>query len=250
MQVIVDALLTHYEQAGDGRTVLLLHGWGDSLDGFKDLRAKLSKQYQVIALDLPGFGTSQAPKEAWGLNEYGRFAAAFLKKVDAKQLWAVIGHSNGGAIAIRATARGWLKPERVVLLAAAGIRGEYKGRNRVYRAIAKTGKAAVMPLPKGLQKKLRKKLYATIGSDMLVAEHLQETFKRIVTDDVRGDAPQVLVPSLLIYGEADTNAPVWYGERYHELIPDSTLEVLPGADHFVHLERPGEVEKAIMRFLA
>jgi len=249
MQVIVDALLTHYEQAGNGKTVLLLHGWGDSLEGFKDLRARLAKHYRVVSLDLPGFGTSQAPNEVWGLDNYGQFVASFLAKIAVSSVWAVIGHSNGGAIAIRATARGWLKPERIVLLAAAGIRGEYKGRNRVYRMIAKTGKVAAKPLPASVQKRLRKKLYTTIGSDMLVAEHLQETFKRVITDDVRDDARHVLVPSLLIYGEADIQAPVWYGERYHELIPNSTLEVLPGVDHFVHLERPQVVEDAIMRFL-
>lgn len=249
MQVIVDALLTHYEQAGVGKTVVLLHGWGDSLEGLKGLRTKLSKTYHVIALDLPGFGTSQASPEAWGLDDYGQFVADFLKKIDATQVWAVIGHSNGGAIAIRSIARGWIEPERIVLLAAAGIRGEYKGRNRAYRVVAKTGKLASKPLPKAIQNTLRKKLYTTIGSDMLVAEHLQETFKRVVTDDVQDDASHILIPALLIYGEADTQAPVWYGERYHELIANSTLEVLPSVGHFVHLERPEVVDKAIERFL-
>ena len=250
MQVIVDALLTHYEQDGAGKPVLLLHGWGDSLEGFAALRAQLAKRYRVIALDLPGFGGTQAPPVAWGLDDYGQFAQAFLRKIALPELWGVIGHSNGGAIAIRAVARDWLQTERLVLLAAAGIRGEYKGRNRAYRLVAKTGKAAVKPLPKAMQNRLRKKLYKTIGSDMLVVEHLQETFKRVVTDDVRDDAAKITVPTLLIYGEADAQAPVWYGQRYHELIADSTLEILPGTDHFVHLERPVVVQKAIERFLA
>jgi pimeloyl-ACP methyl ester carboxylesterase len=250
MQVIVDALLTHYEQSGTGRTVILLHGWGDNGEGLYDLRTQLAKSYHVIALDLPGFGGSQAPSQAWGLSEYGQFVQAFLGKIGVERIWAVIGHSNGGAIAIRAVAHDWLKPERVVLLAAAGIRGVYKGRNRAYRFVAKTGKAAAKPLPKSLQNRLRKKLYATIGSDMLVAEHLQETFKRIVSDDVREDAQKVLVPTLLIYGESDTQTPIVYGEQYHQLIPDSTLEVLPSVGHFVHLERPEVVVKAITGFLA
>lgn len=250
MQVIVDALLTHYEQEGTGKTVLLLHGWGDSAEGFKALRTHLAKQYHVVALDLPGFGGSQAPQVAWGLDKYGQFVQHFLRKVGTTELWAVVGHSNGGAIAIRAIGRDWLRPERLVLLAAAGIRGEYKGKNRMYRMIAKTGRAVAKPLPKGVQKRLRKKLYTTIGSDMLVVEHLQETFKRVVTDDVREDAAKIAIPTLLIYGEADEQAPVWYGERYHELIPNSTLEVLPGVEHFAHLERPEVVQQAIERFLA
>jgi pimeloyl-ACP methyl ester carboxylesterase len=249
MQVIVDALLTHYEQAGTGKTVVLLHGWGDSVDGLRGLRTHLARSYRVIALDLPGFGATQTPSQAWGLDDYGQFVEHFLTKIGAGDIWAVIGHSNGSAIAIRSIGRGWLAPERVVLLAAAGIRGEYNGRNKAFRVLAKTGKAVTKPLPKPIQTKLRKQFYTSIGSDMLVAEHLQETFKRVVTDDVREDARQILVPTLLIYGEADTQAPVSYGERYHELIPNSTLEVLPGVGHFVHIDRPQVVNTAITRFL-
>jgi pimeloyl-ACP methyl ester carboxylesterase len=250
MQVIVNALVVHYEQVGNGKTVLLLHGWGDSSAGLKDLQTSLAKHYQVIALDLPGFGGSQTPPIAWGLDEYGQFVAAFLKKIGSQNLWAVVGHSNGGAIAIRAVAKGWLQPERIVLLASAGIRGIYKGRNRAYRLVAQTGKVVVTPLPKAVKSRLRRRLYKTIGSDMLVVEHLQETFKRIITDDVRGDAANILVPTLLIYGESDEQTPLAYGQQYHELIANSTLEVLPKVGHFVHLERPAIVYNAITRFLA
>jgi pimeloyl-ACP methyl ester carboxylesterase len=84
---------------------------------------------------------------------------------------------------------------------------------------------------------------------MLVAEHMQETFKKVVEDDVQADASHINVPTLLIYGEKDQEAPVWYGEQFHQLITDSTLEVLPGAGHFVHLDRPKEVIKSILEFL-
>ena len=107
-----------------------------------------------------------------------------------------------------------------------------------------------MPLPKRVKEKLRKKVYKTVGSDMLVAEHLQETFKKVVTDDARVDAAQLTLPTLLLYGEQDDAAPVWYGEAYHQLITGSTLEVFPGAGHFVHIDRPAEVVKAIEEFTA
>jgi pimeloyl-ACP methyl ester carboxylesterase len=84
---------------------------------------------------------------------------------------------------------------------------------------------------------------------MLVAEHLQETFKRVVTDDVRADAAQIIQPTLLVYGEDDDSTPVWYGQQYHELMNESTLEILPGAGHFVHIDRPDDVRKAIIGFL-
>jgi pimeloyl-ACP methyl ester carboxylesterase len=250
MQVVVDSLLVSYETMGKGKVVLLLHGWGDSAAGLKGLQTALAKKYKVLALNLPGFGGSEAPKTTWGLDEYAQFVAAFVQKVGEKQVTAIVGHSNGGAIAIRGLARGWLAADKLVLLASAGVRGTYKGRVRALRYITKAGKALATPLPKGIKKRLRSKVYQTVGSDMLVAEHLQETFKKVVTDDVRADAAQLALPTLLIYGEQDESTPVWYGEAFHQAIQGSTLEVLPGAGHFVHLDRPAEVERAIAELLA
>jgi pimeloyl-ACP methyl ester carboxylesterase len=249
MQVVVDSLLTKYDVQGSGKLVVLLHGWGDNVAGLKDLQQALAKDYTVLALDLPGFGGTQPPTQAWGLNDYAQFVEHFLRKVRKHEVWAFVGHSNGGAIAIRGLGQGWLQSERLVLMASAGIRGTYKGRLKAIRLVTKAGKALSSPLPKSVKQRLRKTVYSTVGSDMLVAEHLQETFKKVVTDDVRADAAALTQPTLLLYGEADQATPLWYGEQYHELIRTSTLEVLPGVGHFVHIERPHEVVRAIREFL-
>jgi pimeloyl-ACP methyl ester carboxylesterase len=249
MQVITNSLMTQYLRGGKGKTVVLLHGWGDTAAGLQPIYDYLSKTYDVIALDLPGFGGTQAPPKAWGLDDYVTFVQSFLHKLGMTQVYAFVGHSNGGAIAIRGLGGGVLRAEKLALLASAGIRNEYKGRNKFLRILAKTGKLATAPLPKAARDTLRRKAYRTIGSDMLVAEHLQETFKRVVADDVRTDAAQLTIPVLLVYGEQDEATPVWYGEQYHELMNESTLEILPGAGHFVHLDRPKDVEKALMEFL-
>lgn len=249
MQVVVDSILTQYVRQGKGKTVVILHGWADSSTGLRSLCAALSEDHEVIAVDLPGFGGTAPPTAAWGLDEYVDFVSRFLQKIGVKKVSAIIGHSNGGAMAIRGVAQGKLEADKVVLLASAGIRNVYKGRNRALRIMAKTGKVFTMPLPASLKKRIRSKVYKTIGSDMLVAEHMQETFKRVVTDDVRPDAAQLTMPVLLIYGEDDESTPVWFGEQYHELMVDSTLEILPGAGHFVHLDRPHDVEQAVQEFL-
>ena len=249
MQVIVDSLLTRYEAHGKGKPVLLLHGWGDSAAGLQKLQAALAKKYKVIALDLPGFGGTQAPDSVWGLDDYAYFVDHFLAKIDAASLKAIVGHSNGGAIAIRGMSRGWLSADKLVLLASAGVRGEYKGRVKALRLVTKAGKALTMPLPKAVKQKLRSKVYQTVGSDMLVAEHLQETFKKVVTDDVRVDALHLTLPALLIYGDKDESTPVRYGKMFNEAIKGSKMIVLPGAGHFVHTDEPEQVTKAILEFL-
>jgi len=249
MQVVVDSLLTQYKRNGNGKLVVLLHGWADSANGLQNLQLALGKTYEVIALDLPGFGGTEAPATAWDLDDYVLFIQKFLAKINASVVYAFVGHSNGGAMAIRGLGQEKLTAEKLVLLASAGIRNTAKGRNAVFRVVAKTGKVLLAPLPGSVRRTARAKLYKSIGSDMLVAEQLQETFKKIVADDVQADASKVDIPVLLIYGEQDKDVPVWFGEKFHELFSDSTLEILPGAGHFVHLDRPKEVQQAIEGFL-
>lgn len=67
MNIVVDNLLTNYTLSGKGKLVLVLHGWGDSVRGVAGLQKALSADYKVLALDLPGFGGSQAPTSAWDL---------------------------------------------------------------------------------------------------------------------------------------------------------------------------------------
>jgi len=248
-QVVVDSLLTKYTVSGKGKAILLLHGWGDSSAGLSGLQSELSKKYTVVTPDLPGFGGSQAPSGDWDLSDYAGFVGNFLKKIDTNKLYAVIGHSNGGAIAIRGLSNGDFASDKLVLMAAAGIRGTAKTRNKVLRLVAKAGKALTTPLPKSAKNRLRRKVYKTIGSDMLVAEHLQGTFKKVVADDVRADAAKLNLPTLLLYGGSDEASPAWYGETYHSLIKGSKLEVLPESGHFIHLEQPQIVTVEIEEFL-
>ncbi len=250
MQAVVDNLLTNYNRSGKGKVVVVLHGWGDDSRSWKNFAAALDQKYDVLICDLPGFGGSESPKSAWGLDDYSSFVAHLLNKLGIKKVYAVIGHSNGGAIAIRGVARGVLKPEKMILIASAGIRGEYKGRVKALRMMTKAGKLLAAPLPKSLKQKVRRQVYSSVGSDMLVAEHLQETFKKIITDDVRNDASSLVVPTLLLYGEDDDQAPLAYGQTFTQLIKRSTLKTFPNSGHFLQIERPTEIIKAVMDFLA
>lgn len=248
MQVVVNDLMTNYTRAGKGKVVLLLHGWGDTARGLASIAQYLKNDYDVVSLDLPGFGGTQTPAEAWGLTNYADFVTAFCKKLGLN-VYALIGHSNGGALAIRGLAKESLHADKLVLLASAGIRGEYKGRVKALRYVVKAGKLVTLPLPSKYKKKLQQKVYKTVGSDMLVAEHMQETFKKVVADDVRRDAAQVTIPTLLLYGEDDTATPPAWGRLLHGQIQGSRFEIVKDAGHFLHLDRPRQVEELVEEFL-
>ncbi len=249
MQIIVDGLLTHYERSGHGPTLLLLPGWADTTRSWTQISKALAEQYDVISLDIPGFGCSQIPPEGWGLNEYTTFIGHFLAKLQISELYAFIGHSNGGAMAVRGLAQSKFKTQKLVLLASAGIRNRQTARKQSLRMLAKVGKAITAPLPGTMKQRLRGWLYRSIGSDMLVAEHMQESFKRVVADDVQSDAARVSLSTLLIYGDQDTDTPVAYGQMLQAAIPGSRLTVLSGVGHFVHLDAPERVLQEVQEFL-
>lgn len=251
MQAVVQNLLTCYETTGKGRVLLLLHGWGDSLRTYDKLIADLSNRFQVIRLDLPGFGQTQPPHEAWNLDNYADFVRDFLIKVQVKEVFAIVGHSNGGALAIRAIAKGELSPEKLVLLASSGVRDTAKVKKVLTKTVAKTGKVATFWLPKSTRQKLQKKLYGTIGSEMLDNPHLEETFKLTVRQDIQRDAVKITIPTLLIYGDQDKATPLEsVGKQLNTRIAGSYLKIIPGADHFVHQVATTEVSKDIQEFLA
>lgn len=249
MQAVVDNLLTNYQLQGKGKLVLFLHGWGDASTGSAVLQAELAKSFSVLAPDLPGFGNTQAPPHAWSLDDYVSFVTALLKKLDLSQPFAVIGHSNGGSIAIRGMAMGELQPEKLVLMGSAGIRSGRSLRRGMLQILAKVGNVATIGMPERYRKTLRRQLYKSAGSDLLAVEHMQETFKITVRQDVQSEASELTQPTLLIYGADDTATPPAMGKRYNDLINNSQLQIVDGAGHFVHLDKPGETTKLITDFL-
>lgn len=249
MQLVVNSLVVHYQKAGKGPAVVLVHGWGDSADSFNKLQVLLAKDYLVYTLDLPGFGRSQPPLNTWDLDDYAKFVADFIDKVDIDQPLALVGHSNGGAICIRGLANGTLSADKLVLLASSGIRTGKFLRKYFFRAAAKVGKAVTAPLPVEKRRALRHKLYKAAGSDLLVAEHMQDTFKRIVSQDVQPDAKKLKIPTLLVYGHGDTITPVLFGVRFSRLIKNSHLKVLDDADHGLQKEQPDKIAQLISDFL-
>lgn len=251
MQAVVDNLLTSYYQVGDGKkTILFLHGWGDDGKTFKTLADQIiedNKGYKAVVIDLPGFGSTQAPEQAWSLNDYSNFIKAFLEKTEIKPN-AIIGHSNGGAIAINGLANNLFNTNKLILIGSAGIRDK-SIRKTIMVIASKPAKVIISLAPKSTQNKIKQKFYGAIGSDYLVAEHLKETFKNIVSYDVRHDANKIDIPTCLIYGEKDSSTPPSYGEIFKKIIKNSQLRVLPDAGHFIHQEQVYKVSAICTSFI-
>src|SRR5438552_1207066 len=116
MNVVVNDLMTNYQRIGKGKTILLLHGWGDTSTTFSKLIEQLQGHYEIVTVDLPGFGATQAPPSAWGLDDYAAFIKAWLHKLQIEDIYAVVGHSYGGSTAIVGLSNGDFDARRLVLI--------------------------------------------------------------------------------------------------------------------------------------
>lgn len=249
MKVIVDDLAVEYKDEGQGPVLLLLHGWMSSLKSFDALAQQLSTNARVIRLDLPGFGESEIPKAPWHVADYAKFVAHVCAKLDI-QPTAIVGHSLGGRVALKGFADGTLSAPKAVLIASAGVADRKTLRNWSFKMIAKAGKAATaIPPFTLLRAKLRTKLYAAAKSDYASAGPMTSTFLNVIGENLAPVAPLVSVPTLLIWGGNDEATPIDEGIRLQALMPQARLDIIEGAGHFVHEERPEEVAKLIKDFV-
>jgi pimeloyl-ACP methyl ester carboxylesterase len=251
MKVIVKNLVVRYEDQGDpdGTVLLFLHGWRNDLHAFDPVVPELAASYRIVRLDLPGSGGTETPKEDWSLDDYVDFVDEFMKKIGIRP-GILVGHSLGGRVIIKGVAQGIFQPKKIVLIAAAGVAKRKSLRNAVITAIAKTGKAiTAIPPFSSARENLRRKLYENIGSDYGNAGAMKGTFLKVIGEDLSESARKVSVPTLLIWGDHDTETPLTDGERLHKMISGSELKVIPGTDHFVHQEEPEEVASFIEDFI-
>ncbi len=254
MKVIVNKLAVEYADEGNGPVMLFLHGWNTDLHTFDALTAELSRDFRIARLDLPGFGGSELPKESWGVGEYSIFVKDFCEKLDITPV-ALLGHSFGGRIAIKAVARGIFTPEKLILLGSAGVARRTVARVITTSIVAFKNFARFIPSSNFFYAKGRFFLrrlggfYQQRESDYHAAGALKSTFLKVIAEDLSPEAKKISIPTLLIWGEDDTATPLSEGKRLRELIIGSTLKVIAGASHFVHQEKPSQVSTLVREFL-
>ena len=233
MKVIVENLAIEYDDIGSGKVILFLHGWKDNLKTFDDLLPFLSSKYRIIRIDLPGFGKSGKPSESWVLDDYVKFINEFIFKLNLK-VDTFVGHSLGGRI----------------LIASAGIAKRKTLKNYFLMFISKIGKfITYIPPFYFFKKQIRKTLYSFIGSDYFNAGSMKEIFLNIIREDLTHFLENIKIPTLLIWGEDDTETPLTDGNRFHKLIKNSVLKVFKNSGHFVHKEKSKEVSQLIQDFI-
>lgn len=249
----INNLKINYIKKGEGKTVLILPGWGTTINVYMTLVDSISTYANVITLDMPGFGDSEEFKTPWGLNEYVDFIIEFIKNQNIKEL-DLIGHSNGGRIIIRMMNKENLnfKINKIILIGSAGIVHKKSFKIRCKIRMYKIGK-------KILNLKLIKKIFPDAiikfqnksGSEDYrnSSPILRQSMVKLVNEDLKEELKNINVPTLLIWGENDDATPIEDAKIMEKEIPDAGLVKYEGCTHYVFLERINQVNTVISTFL-
>ena len=233
----------------DAPPVLVLHGWGASIDAVGSIVEGLAGRLEVVAVDLPGFGESAEPPEPWDAAAFARFALAVADELGLER-FSLVGHSHGGRTGIVLAATHPERVARLVLTGAAGIKPKRKPSYYGRVAVAKAGRAVgtVGGAPgRRLQDRMRRRVAST---DWLEAsETMRGTFRLLIAEDISAHLPDVKASTLLLWGTHDEDTPIWMGRQMEAAIPDAALVELDGG-HFAYAERAGEFNRIALHFLS
>ncbi len=250
MLIGIQGLETHYSDEGKGAPLVLLHGWGASAESLAGVVADLVDRFRCVAVDLPGFGWSQPPPVAWGTGEYAAHVLHLLRGLGI-QRFACLGHSFGGRVAIRLAAGEPARVGRLVLVASSGIRPPRGARYYVRVGMAKL-MMRVLSLPvwgKAGERMLARRLERIGSRDYRSAGPMRPTLVRLVNEDLTPVLPTVQAPTLILWGDRDTEVPRRHMEIMQARIRGSRLVVFEGVGHFPFLDRPAEFCVEVKGFL-
>lgn len=217
----------------------------------------LSDAYWTHTVDLPGHGTSPPPPEPWGVPEHADVLHAYVQD-EIQRAVTVIGHSNGGRIALYMASTPDLAEaiDRLVLVSPSGVQPKRSLGYHVRSGVAKALKAPFQALPSPLREPamdwLRHSLvWRLLGSSdyNTLSGVMRETFVKTVNHHLNGALQRIQVPTLLFWGTEDEAVSHRQMTVIEDAIDDCGLVELEGAGHYGHLDDFETVLSATRHFL-
>ena len=262
-----------YRAAGEGPVIVLVHGIAGSSNTWSSVMPLLAEDYTVVAPDLLGHGESAKPRGDYSLGAYASGIRDLLTVLGAERA-TFVGHSLGGGVAMQFAYQFPQMCERLALIASGGFGQDV---NPLLRAIAAPGSEYVLPLV--LTRHLHGvastvgRVFGSMGlrgnplltevwdsytrlTDARAQRAFVHTIRSVI--DVAGQRVSARdrlylaqeVPTLIVWGDRDAVIPVEHAHIAHELMPDSRLELVEDAGHFLPFEQPEMLEGLLRDFLA
>lgn len=253
----------HIQEAGKGRTLLLLHGAGGATQSWRSLFPLLAKDHHVIAVDLPGQGFSQSgARHRLGLTPIAQDLATLIAS-ENWQVDTIIGHSAGVALALELGkpdqriigingalstfkgVAGFLFPKMAKLLAATPFTADIfsataSSRENVARLIENTG-STLGPEELAFYQRLVKDRTHVDGTIAMMAQwDLDPLLDRL---------PNIAMQTLLLAGANDRAVPPETSRKAAKQLPHAEFELIPNFGHLMHEEAPQLIADRINAYL-
>ena len=220
--------------------LVYLHGWGQNIQMMMPIAKPFMKKYNVLIIDLPGFGDSSEPDEVWDVFEYANLVHELVKKLKIKNP-ILIGHSFGGKVSICYASK--YETKKLVLLASPFRKSIVKKslKTKILKSLAK------VPILKNFAEYAKKHMGSTDYRN--ASPKMRNILVKHVNTDITEDAKKIKCPTLLIWGTRD--AAVDYEEALvlEKIISNCGLVTYEGCTHYAYLERTNQTISILNRFI-
>ncbi len=249
----------HVEVTGPekGAPVVMLHGWGSSAALMRPLAQALQDTLRIYNVDLPGHGETPPPQTAWGVPDYAGLVHRLIQERIGKAVH-IVGHSNGGRIALYMASEKNMAPaiKSLALISPSGVKRTRTLSYYVRSWTARLLKAPFHILPGKMKEYGLEWLRHTLVWSWLASSDysqlkgvMRDTFVKTVNCYVEDRLGRIAVPTLLFWGTLDQAITRKQIMKFEQGIPDSALIKLDGASHYAYLDKPEVVVPALRHFL-
>ena len=220
--------------------LVFLHGWGQNIEMMMGIAKPFIKKYNVLLIDLPGFGLSDEPSDVWDLFEFANMTHELVKKLKMKNP-ILIGHSFGGKISICYALK--YDVSKLALLASPYKQG-------IKKETIKTKMLKAMKKVPGL-KKLEGYVKKHVGSTDYrnASDMMRKILVKHVNTDLSEEVKNIKCPTILIWGTLDTEASYEDAVELEKLMPNCALITYEGCTHYAYLERLNQTINILNSFI-
>ncbi len=213
------------------KRIVLLHGWGASINKLKPLKKELEKlDWEVLLPALPGFD-GDPPKKVWGLSEYTEYVSEEVVRVWGQRNFVLFGHSFGGRVVVKYAVEKKNNVDAVVLCSIGGISRAGLVKRIFFWILAKLGR--VLLISPSVARFWRKLLYKAAGEhDYEKTDGIKrEIFKKVVNEDIKPYIGKITAPSLVVWGNEDKITPIKDAYFIKNNLPAASLQTFEKVGH-------------------
>lgn len=224
----------------DGKDIVFLHGWGQNIQMMKMLADPLSKENNIVIVDLPGFGESTEPTYDWMVDDYVEAIKSLLESLKIKKP-ILVGHSFGGKISLLYSSK--YEVEKLVVLGS-----PYKKEIEKLSLKTKMLKAAKkVPVLNKLEGFAKKHIGSTDYRN--ASEIMRKILVNTVNYDISSNLSKIKCPTLIIWGTNDEAVPIEDAYELEKIIKDAAVIEYEGCSHYAYLERLNQTVNVLRSFI-